>query len=79
MLIAQQTEARLVRLDAKQLERLREKVAAKNGVVIYRKPDWLHAAYEEGITEEDALVTPSPSVSSQSSGQAPQGDRAGPT
>ena len=48
MLIAQQTEARLVRLDAEQLERLREKVVAKNGVVIYRKPDWLHAAYKEG-------------------------------
>lgn len=41
-------EARLVRLDAEQLERLREKIVARNGVVIYRKPDWLHAAYREG-------------------------------
>ena len=53
MLIAQQTakilmEARLVRLDAEQLDRLREKVVARNGVVIYRKPDWLHAAYRKG-------------------------------
>ena len=41
-------EARLVRLDAEQLDRLREKVVARNGVVIYRKPDWLHAAYRKG-------------------------------
>ena len=27
----------------------------KPGVVIYRKPPWLHAAYSEGITEEEYL------------------------
>ena len=41
-------EARLVRLDAEQLSRLREKLTTPNGVVVYRKPDWLHAAYREG-------------------------------
>ena len=41
-------EARLVKLDREQLERLREKVTVKPGVVIYRKPDWLHASYREG-------------------------------
>ena len=41
-------EARLVPLTAEQLERLREKLTTPNGVVIYRKPDRLHAAYQEG-------------------------------
>ena len=46
-------EARLVRLTDEQLERLREKLTTPNGVVVYVKPDWLHAAFGEGITEEE--------------------------
>ena len=41
-------ESRLVRLDREQLDRLREKVTVKPGVVIYRKPPWLHALWGEG-------------------------------
>ena len=37
-------EARLVHLNDEQLERLREKLTTPNGVVVYVKPDWLHAA-----------------------------------